>query len=90
VPHVPLGDDYDAYEDRVRLRAQGYDDPTSEAVRRDQEGIMRAGGYRVEEAWERALRYAVAGLDLAPLSDTADGSAPPAVDGQGDTVMAST
>lgn len=28
---------------------------------------MRAGGYRVEEAWERALRYAVAGLDLVPL-----------------------
>ncbi|KAI0282179.1 CDK-activating kinase assembly factor MAT1-domain-containing protein [Russula aff. rugulosa BPL654] len=30
------------------------------------EGIMRAGGYRAEEAWERALRYAVAGLDISP------------------------
>jgi CDK-activating kinase assembly factor MAT1 len=28
---------------------------------------MKAGGYRVEEAWERAIRYAVAGLDLLPL-----------------------
>lgn len=28
---------------------------------------MRAGGYIIEEAWERALRCAVAGLDLEPL-----------------------
>lgn len=44
-----------------------YNDPVSEAVRRDREGIMRAGGYTIEEAWERALRFAVAGLDLQPL-----------------------
>jgi CDK-activating kinase assembly factor MAT1 len=87
-PHVALDDSYYAYEDRVRVRASGYNDPASEAVRRDQEGIMRAGGYRVEEAWERALRYAVAGLDLAPLSGL-PGGPPLASDAQGDVVMAS-
>ena len=66
VPHVPIQDDWYAYEDKFTLR-DTYDDPVSEAVRRDREGIMRAGGYRVEEAWERAIRFAVADLDLAPL-----------------------
>ena len=64
-PHVPLSDTYYAYEDMYTLRSS-YFDPTSDAVRRDKEGIMRAGGYIVEEAWERALRYAVAGLDTSP------------------------
>lgn len=64
-PHVPLSDTYYAYEDMYALRSS-YFDPASDAVRRDKEGIMRAGGYRVEEAWERALRYAVAGLDISP------------------------
>jgi CDK-activating kinase assembly factor MAT1 len=64
-PHVPLDD---AYESAYAPRAEGYDDPVSAAVRRDAEGIMRAGGYRVEEAWERALRSAVASLSVAPLS----------------------
>lgn len=67
VPHVPLQDDWYAYEDKFTLR-DNYDDPVSEAVRRDREGIMRAGGYRVEEAWQRALTFAVAGLDLRPVS----------------------
>jgi CDK-activating kinase assembly factor MAT1 len=66
-PHVPLQDDWYAYEDLYVVRDQ-YDDMYSDAVRKDREGIMRAGGYRVEEAWDRALRCAVAGLDLAPLS----------------------
>jgi len=69
VPHVPLQDDWYAYEDKFTLR-DNYDDPISEAVRRDREGIMRAGGYRVEEAWQRALTFAVAGLDLRPLGFT--------------------
>ena len=64
-PHVPLLDGYYAYEDLYGLRSS-YFDPASDAVRRDREGVMRAGGYRVEEAWERALRYAVAGLDIIP------------------------
>lgn len=68
VPHVPLQDNYDAYEDKFILKVGGYDDFMSEAVRKDREGIMRGGGYKVEEAWERALRCAVAGLDLPPLS----------------------
>ncbi|PCH38290.1 CDK-activating kinase assembly factor [Wolfiporia cocos MD-104 SS10] len=67
VPHVPLQDDWYAYEDMYVI-SDSYDDPASEAVRRDREGIMRAGGYRVEEAWERALRSAVAGLEIVPLS----------------------
>jgi CDK-activating kinase assembly factor MAT1 len=45
-----------------------YEDRVSEAVRKDRDGIMRAGGYRVEEAWERAIRSAVAGLDIQPLA----------------------
>ncbi|KAG1904120.1 CDK-activating kinase assembly factor MAT1-domain-containing protein [Suillus fuscotomentosus] len=66
-PHVPLQDDWYAYDDLYTIRDQ-YDDMYSDAVRKDREGIMRAGGYRVEEAWDRALRCAVAGLDLLPLS----------------------
>ena len=66
VPHVPLRDDWDSYESLYTLRDH-YHDPVSEAVRRDREGIMRAGGYRVEEAWERAIRTAVAGLEITPL-----------------------
>lgn len=66
VPHVPIQDDWYAYQDMFVLQ-DTYDDPVSEAVRKDREGIMRAGGYRVEEAWERALRSAVAGIDIPPL-----------------------
>lgn len=66
VPHVPIQDNWYAYEDKYVVR-DTYNDPISEAVRRDREGIMRAGGYRVEEVWERALRFAVAGLDIPPL-----------------------
>ncbi|TFK42760.1 CDK-activating kinase assembly factor MAT1-domain-containing protein [Crucibulum laeve] len=67
VPHVPLQDNWYAYEDKYQMRAGGYNDIFSEAVRRDREGIMRGGGYMVEQAWERALRSAVAALDLPPL-----------------------
>jgi CDK-activating kinase assembly factor MAT1 len=67
-PHIPFQDDYYAYDDMFLLQSV-YVDPTSEAVRKDREGIMRAGGSRVEEAWERAVRSAVAGLDLWPLDD---------------------
>jgi CDK-activating kinase assembly factor MAT1 len=67
VPHVPLTDSYHAYEDLYSVRPS-YFDPASEAVRRDKEGIMRAGGYFIEEAWERALRCAVAGLEIPSLS----------------------
>jgi len=66
VPHVAIQDDYYAYSDRFTLRER-YNDPMSDAVRQDREGIMRAGGYRVDQAWERAIRSAVAGLDLQPL-----------------------
>ncbi|PFH49114.1 hypothetical protein AMATHDRAFT_81490 [Amanita thiersii Skay4041] len=67
VPHVPIQDNYYAYEDRYQIRSGGYNDVFSEAVRQDREGIMRAGGYIVEEAWERAIRCAIAGLEITPL-----------------------
>ncbi|KAH9484174.1 RNA polymerase II transcription factor B subunit 3 [Psilocybe cubensis] len=88
VPHVPFNDNFYCYEDMYSMR-QGYDDFFSEAVRKDREGIMRAGGYKVEEAWERALRFAVAGLDLAPLvgSEGVQESFPPPTESTGDVVM---
>lgn len=67
VPHVPLQDNWYAYED-MYTKLDRYDDMYSEAVRQDQEGIMKAGGYKVEEAWERALRSAVTALFLPPPS----------------------
>ncbi|KZP02758.1 CDK-activating kinase assembly factor [Athelia psychrophila] len=66
VPHVPLQDEWDACEGMYELRA-AYADGASDAVRRDREGIMRAGGYQVQDAWDRAIRCAVAGLDVPPL-----------------------
>ncbi|KAF8630430.1 hypothetical protein AX15_002977 [Amanita polypyramis BW_CC] len=68
VPHVPLQDDYYTYEDKYQLKSNGYEDVFSEAVRKDREGIMRGGGYMVEEAWGRALMCAVAALDVPPLT----------------------
>lgn len=93
-PHVPLQDDWYAYEDMFVMPPGGYDDLFSEAVRKDREGIMRAGGYKVEEAWERAVRSAVAGLDLPPLSGLATEPVPPVsdasmLDAGGDVIMAS-
>lgn len=79
--HVPLQDDWYAYEDMFALKDGEYDDIASEAVRRDREGIMRGGGYKIEEAWERAIRTAVASLDLAPLSGLGD------EDASGDVAM---
>ena len=79
-PHVPLQDDWDDYTDKYVVQPTYYD-PMSEPVRKDKEGIMRAGGYRIEEAWERAVRSAVAGLDLRPLVGL--------IEPDGDVVMAS-
>ncbi|KAJ7445761.1 CDK-activating kinase assembly factor [Mycena galericulata] len=86
-PHIPFQDDYYAYDDMFVLQ-RVYVDPTSEAVRKDREGIMRAGGYRVEEAWERAVRSAVAGLDLWPLGSSQDSFTSSGVDQGGDVIMA--
>jgi CDK-activating kinase assembly factor MAT1 len=73
-PHVPLQDDWYAYTDLYTLRSEGYYDPVSERVRADEDGTKRAGGYKIEEAWERALRCAVAALDIAPLTGAEEGS----------------
>ncbi|KAJ7184218.1 CDK-activating kinase assembly factor [Mycena filopes] len=86
-PHIPLQDDYYAYDDMFVMQST-YVDPSSEAVRKDREGIMRAGGYRVEEAWERAVRSAVAGLDLWPLDSNPDAFQPShSFDSSGDAIM---
>jgi len=72
------------------MRPGGYDDIFSEAVRKDREGVMRGGGYVVEEAWERALRCAVAALDLPPLVGLDHPSALPlGLDVNGDVIMQS-
>ncbi|KAK1220148.1 TFIIH/NER complex subunit [Marasmius sp. AFHP31] len=88
-PHVPFNDDWYSYDDLYVFK-EGYDDVVSEAVRKDREGIMRAGGYMVHEAWQRALVSAVAGLDLMPLEglDDVNGTTPGNVDSNGDTIMA--
>jgi CDK-activating kinase assembly factor MAT1 len=87
VPHVALQDNYYAYEDKFTVPPGGYHDFLSEAVRKDREGIMRGGGYKVEEAWERALRSAVAAIDLPPLSGLPQ--PPSQLDQGGDVIMAS-
>ncbi|KAF8919641.1 CDK-activating kinase assembly factor MAT1-domain-containing protein [Mucidula mucida] len=89
VPHVPLQDNWDCYESQISVRVDGYDDFFSEAVRKDREGIMRGGGYRVEEAWGRALRFAVAGLDLMPMTGQEPINLPVPPGGDGDIIMAS-
>lgn len=81
VPHVPMQDSWYVYDDMFVMRGV-YEDRASEAVRKDREGLMRAGGYRVEDAWERALRSAVAGLDVTPLAGLFDTSG-------GDVIMSS-
>ncbi|KAJ2931364.1 hypothetical protein H1R20_g5731, partial [Candolleomyces eurysporus] len=88
VPHVPLQDNWYAYEDMFTLKQTGYDDFFSEAVRKDREGIMRAGGYIIEEAWERAIRSAVAGLDISPPVGLDEPPPLPGLDGSGDVAMA--
>lgn len=85
VPHVPFQDNWYSYEDKFSVNPKGYDDFFSEAVRKDKEGIMRGGGYMVEETWRRALTYAVAALDL-PQSIGLPSST---IDSSGDVVMAS-
>lgn len=72
-PHVPFTDDWDDCHDRFSLRLPGdqspYYDPTTIEVRKDVEGKYRAGGYMLEEVWERALRSAVMALDITPLPE---------------------
>ncbi|KAH8829575.1 CDK-activating kinase assembly factor MAT1-domain-containing protein [Flagelloscypha sp. PMI_526] len=69
-PHVALQDDWYSYDNLFHIPEGGYNDPYTEEVRRDRKGEQRAGGYRVEEAWERALRSSVASLDLMPLRES--------------------
>jgi CDK-activating kinase assembly factor MAT1 len=87
-PHVPFKDDWYSYEDKFTLRDEGYVDFMSEAVREDREGIMRGGGYRIEEAWERAIRCAGVALDLPPVSGP-DTALLPASASNSDVIMAS-
>ncbi|KAG8991415.1 TFIIH/NER complex subunit [Tulasnella sp. 427] len=72
-PHQPFTDDWDDCHDKFKLRLPGdqspYYDPMTVEVRKDAEGKYRAGGFMLEEVWERALRCAVMGLDIAPLPE---------------------
>lgn len=65
-PHKPLIDDWYAYEDKYVLRRE-YQDGVMDHISEDVLRQMRIGGYRVEDAWDRAIRYAVAGLESQPL-----------------------
>ena len=65
-PHKPLADGWYDYGDKYVLRRE-YDDAVSELIRGDMARLVLAGGYRVEDAWDRAVRYAVAGLEAMPL-----------------------
>lgn len=66
VPHVPITDHWSAETHRFTLK-ESYDDALSAAVRADPRGVMRAGGYIIEQAWGRALSCGVMGLDIPPL-----------------------
>ncbi|KAG8697291.1 TFIIH/NER complex subunit [Ceratobasidium sp. 395] len=66
VPHVPITDTWSAETQRFTLR-DSYDDALSAGVRADPKGVMRAGGYMIEQAWSRALSCGVMGLDIPPL-----------------------
>ncbi|TFK54818.1 CDK-activating kinase assembly factor [Heliocybe sulcata] len=94
-PHVAIQDDYYAWEDMYTMM-DTYRDPAHEAVMMDREGIMRAGGYVIEQAWERAVRSAVAGLDIMPMDEDEDGDQwhgtlgdGVVVEGEGNVVVAS-
>ncbi|PPQ64014.1 hypothetical protein CVT24_009388 [Panaeolus cyanescens] len=90
VPHVPFLDDFYRYDEPFTVKQGGYDDMYSQAVRRDREGIMRGGGYMVEEAWARALRDSYASLAISPLvGDSTIVQQPSVKDDAGDVVMAS-
>ncbi|KAF9532352.1 CDK-activating kinase assembly factor MAT1-domain-containing protein [Crepidotus variabilis] len=89
VPHVAFQDNWYCYEDKYQVNEKGYHDFFSDAVRKDREGIMRGGGYMVEEAWERALRSAVVALDLAPLVGIPSTDSETKFDASGDVIMRS-
>ena len=85
-----LQDDWYDYSGLFSLLPEGYVDPSSAAVRQDRDGVMRAGGYIVEQAWERAIRCAVAGLDIPPLVgglDLLPSSLAQSLGSDGDVVM---
>jgi len=65
-PHKPLADDWWDYSDQFTLR-DAYDDPLSDFATADADGVFRAGGYIVQEAWTRAIASSLAGLDLPPV-----------------------
>ncbi|CAE6432667.1 unnamed protein product [Rhizoctonia solani] len=76
VPHVPITDHWSAETHRFTLK-ESYDDALSVGVRADPKGVMRAGGYIIEQAWSRALSCGVMGLDIPPLRGEASASTLP-------------
>lgn len=65
-PLPPYRDPYDSYESLFTLLPD-YVDPATAGIREDAQGVFRAGGFRVSEVWERAVRGAVCGLGVAVL-----------------------
>ncbi|CAE6490887.1 unnamed protein product [Rhizoctonia solani] len=76
IPHVPITDHWSAETHRFTLK-ESYDDALSVGVRADPKGVMRAGGYIIEQAWSRALSCGVMGLDIPPLRGEAPASTLP-------------
>ncbi|CAE6450465.1 unnamed protein product [Rhizoctonia solani] len=76
VPHVPITDHWSAETHRFTLK-ESYDDALSVGVRADPKGVMRAGGYIIEQAWSRAISCGVMGLDIPPLRGEAPASTLP-------------
>ncbi|CAE6478602.1 unnamed protein product [Rhizoctonia solani] len=76
VPHIPITDHWSAETHRFTLK-ESYDDALSVGVRADPKGVMRAGGYIIEQAWSRALSCGVMGLDIPPLRGEAPASTLP-------------
>lgn len=75
-PHVPFTDDWYTHQDKFVLRTQ-YGDPGTDALVRDLVGrdVLRAGGYDIREAWDRAIRTSVVGLAVQPIPNTSPESA---------------
>ncbi|KAL7414142.1 CDK-activating kinase assembly factor MAT1-domain-containing protein [Mrakia frigida] len=60
-PPPPYKDPYDSYETLYTMM-ESYDDPSTARLREDKDGTIEAGGWSVQETWERAVKGAVAGL----------------------------
>lgn len=54
--------------------AIGYEDPWIKAMDKDEQARLRAGGYDFAQVWGRAIRVAVEGLGVPPLTGNQHGA----------------